>query len=171
MSTKEKNKKSTVIKLGFKTNTGMEGTFDAWNQCALAYVGTSMSALDPNFSSFHVYGDLYQVPNFARKGHETGGSVNVRAINLETNETIEFSHVFYIDTTGHGRGVDNHWNHELYCKVGEEEWRLFDKSKTEFHMILDSDNIIIWAKDSNGMYDEKKVEKIYRDKSKTKKSL
>lgn len=165
MSEKENDKKCTFMQLGFKTNTGLEGTFDAWNRAALAYVGTSMGALDPTSSSFHVYGDLYQVPTFARKGHETGGSVNIRAINRATKENIEFSHVFYIDTTGHGRCVVTHWNHELYYKVGDGEWKLFDKSETEFHIIPDSDIIIIWARDSIGKYEEKKVKKIYRDKT------
>ena len=79
-------------------------------------------------------------------------------------ESLEFSHVFFIDTTGHGRGKPTHWNHQLYIKRGDGDWTPFDKKRTKCHEIPDSDSIIIWAKDSSGKSEEQKVEKKYRKK-------
>jgi len=146
--------------VGFKTSSGCSGSFDPWNQKALNYIGVGPGAIDPATWSYHVRGDLYEVPNKARKGHECGGSVNVQGTDINTGQTIEFSHIFYIDVTGHG-GKPHHWNHELWVKKGEGEFTKFDKSETEFHSIPISDWLEIWLKDDEGNI---KSEKVFRPK-------
>jgi len=151
----DKEKASPVV-IGFKTSDGDSDSFDPWNQFALDYLGVGSGAIDPAKWSYHVRGDLYEVPNKARKGHECGGSINVRGTDTNTGQTIEFSHIFYIDTTEHG-GKPHHWNHELWVRKGEDEFVQFDKSKTRNHIIPISDWIKIWLKDNKENVKSKKV--------------
>lgn len=151
------------VTVGFKTSNGNTGEFNPWNREALRYLDVEIGALDPHRASFNVQGDLYQVPSIARRGHECGGSVNVQGIEIGSGETVEFSHIFYIDTTGHGRGSTTHWNHELWIRKDDGQWEQFDKRKTAFHIIQDSNWIEIWLKDLNRVIESKKVTKEYRE--------
>jgi len=152
----EKKKGALNILMGFKTSNGEAGSFSPWNTYALKNIGVTAGALDPKNWSYHVRGDLYEVPEIARKNHECGGSINFYAIDTTCGNSIGLSHVFYIDETGHS-GKPYHWNHEIYTKKGDEEWTLFNKSKTEHHIIPISDWIEIYAQDSNGKTETKKV--------------
>jgi hypothetical protein len=146
------------VNITLRTNNGYDNSFSAWNPDALGQLSLTMGALDPSKWSYHVRGDLYLVPNLARKGHECGGSVNTSSVIHKSGITIEFSHVFYIDTTGHRhRKKSPHWNHELYIKIGNGQWQLFDKSKTRCHKIPISDWIEKEAKDANGKIETVKV--------------
>lgn len=152
--------KQFPVVIGFKTSNDDSDSFDPWNKEALRYIEVEPGAIDPSSCSYHVRGDLYEVPGVAKKGHECGGSINVQGIDVNTRETIEFSHIFYIDVTGHG-GMPPHWNHELWVRKGNE-FKLFDKNKTEFHVIPISDWIEIWLEDEKGQVESKKV---FRPKS------
>jgi hypothetical protein len=152
-----KEKKGTLdILIGFNTSNKDEGSFSPWNSYALESMGVTAGALDPSKWSYHVRGDLYEVPEIARKNHECGGSINVYGVDTACGNRIGLSHVFYVDETGHG-GKPPHWNREIYTKKGDEEWTLFDKAKTEHHTIPISEWIEMWAKDSNGKTESKKV--------------
>jgi hypothetical protein len=152
-------KKGTLdILIGFKTSNGNSGTFNPWNAYALQRLGYTGGALDPKMWSYHVHGNLYEVPDIARKNHECGGSVNVYGVDPTNGNSIGLSHVFYIDETGHG-GRPYHWNHEIYTRKGHEEWVLFDKDKTEYHIIPISDWIELSVNESNGNIITKKVDK------------
>jgi hypothetical protein len=152
----EEKKVTLGIIIGFETCNGDAGSFSPWNPHALKSIGVSPGALDPNDWSYHVRGDLYEVPEIARKNHECGGSVNVYGADTTCGNHIGLSHVYYIDETGHG-GKPPHWNHEIYTRKGEGEWSLFEKAKTEHHIIPISEWIEIWARDSTGKVESKKV--------------
>jgi len=157
----EEKKGTLNILIGFKTSNGDAGSFSPWNPYALKNMGVTAGALDPKNWSYHVRGDLYEVPEIARRNHECGGSVNVYGVDITCGNHIGLSHVFYIDETGHGR-KPHHWNHEIYTKKGDGEWTLFDKERTEYHIILISDWIEISAHDSNGNVETKKVDRNSR---------
>jgi hypothetical protein len=149
-------KRAPTVLLGFRTNNGDTGSFNPWNSDVLETMGVTEGALDPKTWSYHVRGDLYEIPELARKNHECGGSVNVQGRDVTSGYSIEISHVFYIDLTGHS-GQPYHWNHEIYTKKNDGEWILFDKRKTKFHKIPISDNMDIWVKDSEGNWQTKTV--------------
>lgn len=142
--------------IGFRTSNRDSNSFNPWNPDALRYIGVGPGAIDPTSWSYDVRGNLYQVPKIARKGHECGGSINVRGSDTKTGQTIEFSHIFYIDTTRHG-GKPDHWNHELWIRKGRGKFTPFDKKKTRSHSIPISDWIEIWLKDHEGNTKSKKV--------------
>ena len=154
----EEKKGTLNILMGFKTSNGYTDSFNPWNPYALESVGVLAGALDPKHWSYHVQGNLYEVPKIARKNHECGGSVNVYGIDTTCGNKIEISHVFYIDVTGHG-GKPYHWNHETYTKKNDGEWTLFDKEKTEHHIIPISDWIEISVQETNGNIVTEKVDR------------
>ncbi len=151
----EEKKGTLNILIGFKTSNADCGTFNPWNAYALKSMGYTGGAVDPKNWSYNVRGDLYEVPDIARKNHECGGSVNVCGLD-PTGCSIALSHVFYIDETGHGE-KPYHWNHEIYTRKGDGEWVLFDKKMTENHIIPISEWIEISVKESDGNVVAKKV--------------
>jgi hypothetical protein len=154
----EEKKGTLNILIGFKTSNGEAGSFSPWNPYALKSMGVTAGALDPKTWSYHVRGDLYEDPPIARKGHETGGSVNVQGIDGSCGNTVRLSHVFFIDTTGHrDKRKPDHWNYQIYTKKGDGEWTPLDKRLLKFHEIPISEWIEIWAQDSNGKTESKKV--------------
>ncbi len=156
------------VVVGFKTSNGDSGSFNPWNPKALESLGVPQGALDPKTWSYYVRGDLYEDPPIARIGHETGGSVNVSGIDSRCGNTVQISHVYFIDTTGHrNRQKPVHWNYQIYTKKGDGEWTPLDKGLLENHEIKISDWIEIWAKDSNGKTESKKVFRDAKNNSPT----
>ena len=149
------------LKIRIKTSNNFSGIFECWDVDALASLGLTKESLDPSHWTYDIRPDLYTVPGVARKGHETGGSVNVHAVTLGTNEDVEFSHIFYVDT-GHkgGRGLP-HWNHELWIKMGDGKWEPFRKDKTKFHEVPISSSIMIEVADSTGHVESETVHQNY----------
>lgn len=123
---------------------------------ALRSLGVGPGAISPLSISFHVRGDLYLVPELARPNHECGGSINFVGTATYTGGKIEFSHIFYRDLTGH-HDKPFHWNHELWIRKNEEEFKLFSKKETVGHTISQSDWIEIYCVDNDGDTELKRV--------------
>jgi len=145
------------VSISYETSTGMSATFSPWNGYALRKLGITGGAVDPSTWTFHVSGNLYEVPHIARRGHECGGSINVNCVNKITGQPVSISHVFYIDETGHG-GLPVHWNHEIFYSTDGAKWKKLDKTKTEHHVITPvGDWISLSAFDSNGRVESQRV--------------
>jgi len=142
--------------IGYKTCNGDAHSFNPWNERALRSFGVGPGAINPESIRFHVSGDLYEVPGIARRGHECGGSINVEGADISTGRKIELSHIFYRDEKGH-RKEPPHWNHELWIRIGDWPFKLFNKRQTIHHIIPKSDWIELFCVDLNGNRESKKV--------------
>ena len=150
----ERKSKNPRIIIGFKTDNSF-GSFDVLKE-DLKLLGIPASSIDVVNYSFHVRGDAYEVPNIARRDHRCIGSINVY-IPMQDGEKHETSHIFYLDETMHDGVI--HWNHEIWARKNEEEFKMLPKDKTKYHKIADADAIELWACDDKGRKDSKVVRK------------
>ncbi|MCW4001496.1 MAG: hypothetical protein NWE93_14795 [Candidatus Bathyarchaeota archaeon] len=139
------NEGSLDVIIGFETDKESD-EFSPWNQGALREL-TLGGAITPVDWTFHVTGNLYEVPDIARAKHRCAGSINFNGIDPVTGDSLSLSHVFYYDETLHNGSL--HWNHEIYFKRNDGDWILYDKSNTEHHIIDDANCLVLWARDSN----------------------
>ena len=151
--TKKKSKKPSIV-IGFKTDN-YSGSFDALEE-DLNFLSLSPSSLDVANYSFHVRGDAYEVPNIAKANHRCIGSINVY-LPMQSGENYETSHIFYLDETMHDGVI--HWNHEVWARKNEEDFKMLPKDKTKYHKIPDAVFIELWAYDDKGNRDFKVVQK------------
>jgi len=76
---------------------------------------------------------------------------------MQSGDKYETSHIFYLDETMHDGVI--HWNHEIWARKNEEDFKMLPKGKTKYHKIRDADAIELWACDDEGRKDSKVVRK------------
>jgi len=150
----EQDKRKPSIIIGFKT-TNSDGYFDALEEDA-NLLDIPPGSIDVAKYTFHVTGDIYEAPKIARRNHRCAGSINL-FIPLLNGKSYETSHVFYLDETMHDGVV--HWNHEIWARNNETDFKMLPKDKTKYHKIPDSDFIELSAHDDKGRKDSKIVKK------------
>lgn len=143
--------------IGFNTSNDDSGTLDPMNPNLLYHLGIEMGALSPLSLRFFVGGDLYEVPHIARKNHECAGSINVYSNYLPTGQKFEVSHIFYRDVTGH-HGNPYHWNHEIWYRFDNDDFKQYDKRRTAHHRIPRSDSIEIYSLNESDIREEMTIQ-------------